>query len=190
MRSVWSFASRWRTRATRWSRRATVARAGRVRPRRARPGAPGPAPARHPGLRRLPHDPDREHRADHHRHGPDRHPRPRGRPRGRRRRLRDQAGGPKELAARIRALLRRVQLHGLALPKPVTFGDLELRREQGVVLKRGEELRSPRPSSCCCASSPTTPAWCCPATSCSSGSGATTTWATPAWSTPTSAACG
>lgn len=47
---------------------------------------------------------------------------------------------PKELAARIRALLRRVQLHGISMPKAVTMGDLELRREQGVVLKRGEEL--------------------------------------------------
>lgn len=47
---------------------------------------------------------------------------------------------PKELAARIRALLRRVQLHGVTLPKAVSLGDIELRREQGVVLKRGEEL--------------------------------------------------
>jgi DNA-binding response OmpR family regulator len=47
---------------------------------------------------------------------------------------------PKELAARIRALLRRVQLHGTTMPKAVAMGDLELRREQGVVLKRGEEL--------------------------------------------------
>jgi DNA-binding response OmpR family regulator len=48
---------------------------------------------------------------------------------------------PKELAARIRALLRRVQLQGA--PHPVQssrFGDLELRREQGVVLKGGREI--------------------------------------------------
>jgi DNA-binding response OmpR family regulator len=48
---------------------------------------------------------------------------------------------PKELAARIRALLRRVQLHA---PAPATaasrFGDVELRRTQGVVLKAGQEL--------------------------------------------------
>lgn len=48
---------------------------------------------------------------------------------------------PKELAARVRAHLRRVQLHGTALPKAVMLGDLELQREQGVVLKRGEELQ-------------------------------------------------
>lgn len=46
----------------------------------------------------------------------------------------------KELAARIRALLRRVQLHEAAGPRPAAFGDVELRREQGVVLKRGIEL--------------------------------------------------
>jgi DNA-binding response OmpR family regulator len=48
---------------------------------------------------------------------------------------------PKELAARIRALLRRVQLQG---PPPTAsqsvFGDVELRREQGIVLKAGAEL--------------------------------------------------
>jgi DNA-binding response OmpR family regulator len=49
---------------------------------------------------------------------------------------------PKELSARIRALLRRVQLHETAGPavRTSSFGDLELRREQGVVLKRGQEL--------------------------------------------------
>ena len=48
----------------------------------------------------------------------------------------------KELAARIRALLRRVQLHEAPAPatKATTFGDIELRREQGVVLKGGREL--------------------------------------------------
>jgi len=48
---------------------------------------------------------------------------------------------PKELAARIRAALRRVQLHEApATPPPSRFGDVELRREQGVVLKGGIEL--------------------------------------------------
>jgi len=46
----------------------------------------------------------------------------------------------KELAARIRALLRRVQLHEIAPPRPMVFGDLEIRREQGVVLKAGVPL--------------------------------------------------
>ena len=46
----------------------------------------------------------------------------------------------KELAARMRALLRRVQLHEVTAPRPTQFGELELRREQGVVLKRGEEV--------------------------------------------------
>ena len=48
---------------------------------------------------------------------------------------------PKQLAARIRALLRRVHLHETSVvPRPVRFGDIELRREQGIVLKGGEEL--------------------------------------------------
>lgn len=49
---------------------------------------------------------------------------------------------PKELAARIRALLRRVHLleNTATVPKSVRLGDIELRREQGVVLKGGVEL--------------------------------------------------
>jgi DNA-binding response OmpR family regulator len=48
---------------------------------------------------------------------------------------------PKELAARIRALLRRVQLQGKATtPTATRFGDVEVRREQGIVLKGGREL--------------------------------------------------
>jgi len=47
---------------------------------------------------------------------------------------------PKELAARIRALLRRAQLHEPNPAKATVFGDLELRREQGTALKRGDEV--------------------------------------------------
>jgi DNA-binding response OmpR family regulator len=47
---------------------------------------------------------------------------------------------PKELAARIRALLRRVQLRASPAMKSAVFGHVELRREQGVVLKRGQEV--------------------------------------------------
>jgi DNA-binding response OmpR family regulator len=48
---------------------------------------------------------------------------------------------PKELAARIRALLRRVHLHGqVATPDSESFGDIELRREQGIVLRNGQEV--------------------------------------------------
>ena len=48
---------------------------------------------------------------------------------------------PKELAARIRALLRRVQLQSRATtPTATRFGDVEIRREQGIVLKGGSEL--------------------------------------------------
>jgi DNA-binding response OmpR family regulator len=48
---------------------------------------------------------------------------------------------PKELAARIRALLRRVQLQGMSsAPKSTRFGEIELRREQGIVLRNGKEV--------------------------------------------------
>ncbi|MFM2076278.1 MAG: two-component response regulator MtrA, partial [Actinomycetota bacterium] len=48
---------------------------------------------------------------------------------------------PKELAARIRAALRRVHLHeATASTSAARFGDIELRREQGIVLKNGVEL--------------------------------------------------
>ncbi|HEX4981071.1 MAG TPA: response regulator transcription factor [Ilumatobacteraceae bacterium] len=48
---------------------------------------------------------------------------------------------PKELAARIRALLRRVHRQESATtPRATRFGDVELRREQGIVLKAGKEL--------------------------------------------------
>ncbi len=49
---------------------------------------------------------------------------------------------PKELAARIRAALRRVHLHEAtaASSAAAKFGDIELRREQGIVLKAGVEL--------------------------------------------------
>lgn len=51
---------------------------------------------------------------------------------------------PKELAARIRAALRRVQLHetpSSSSPAQASrFGDVELRRELGIALKGGQEL--------------------------------------------------
>ncbi|HEY4334001.1 MAG TPA: response regulator transcription factor [Ilumatobacteraceae bacterium] len=50
---------------------------------------------------------------------------------------------PKELAARIRAQLRRLQLHELPSAtgsRPTRFGDVEVRHEQGIVLKSDVEL--------------------------------------------------
>lgn len=49
---------------------------------------------------------------------------------------------PKELAARIRAQLRRVQLHETPSneARRSRFGDVEVRHEQGVVLKRDMEV--------------------------------------------------
>ena len=48
---------------------------------------------------------------------------------------------PKELAARIRASLRRRALQGKATtPQASRFGDIEVRRDQGIVLKGGVEV--------------------------------------------------
>lgn len=48
---------------------------------------------------------------------------------------------PKELAARIRAALRRVHLHEASASSSIShLGDIELRREQGIALKGGHEL--------------------------------------------------
>ena len=48
---------------------------------------------------------------------------------------------PKELAARVRAHLRRAQLQGTVVaPTSESFGDVDLRREQGLVFKAGREL--------------------------------------------------
>ena len=46
-----------------------------------------------------------------------------------------------DMVARIRSLLRRVHLqHSPAAPAATTFGNIELRREQGIVLKSGTEV--------------------------------------------------
>ncbi len=48
---------------------------------------------------------------------------------------------PKELAARIRSLLRRVHLRDVPTQEEEShFGNIELRREQGIVLKNGVEI--------------------------------------------------
>jgi DNA-binding response OmpR family regulator len=48
---------------------------------------------------------------------------------------------PKELAARIRSLLRRVHLQDTPQrAQPSKFGDIEVRRDQGIVLKGGREI--------------------------------------------------
>ena len=95
---------------------------------------------------------------------------------------------PKELSARIRALLRRVRPVQPGHERLV-FGDLELIPEEGKVLAAGRRSTSRRPSSGCCASWPRTGARCSAARSCSTRSGATTTSATAASSTSTSVAC-
>jgi DNA-binding response OmpR family regulator len=47
---------------------------------------------------------------------------------------------PKALAARIRALLRRISFHESEPAQPTTFGDLEIRPDAGIVTKAGQPL--------------------------------------------------
>jgi DNA-binding response OmpR family regulator len=47
---------------------------------------------------------------------------------------------PKALAARIRALLRRVSMKDPPAPARVLFGDVEVRQAEAVVLRRGERV--------------------------------------------------
>ena len=67
----------------------------------------------------------------------------------------------KELAARIRALLRRVQLHEATAAKAdACSATWSCAASRASCSSGARRCRSPRPSSSCCASSPTTPAWC------------------------------
>ena len=66
---------------------------------------------------------------------------------------------PKELAARIRALLRRARSTEGG-PSTLTFGDLEIMPEAGVVRLAGDEVHLTRTEFFCCASSPPTTARC------------------------------
>ena len=96
---------------------------------------------------------------------------------------------PKELSARIRAMLRRVRAMDPAAAHLV-FGDLEIVPEEGVVRRggaRGAPHQDRVPPAGRARLQPR--AGCSPARSCSSGCGATATSATAAWSTSTSAGC-
>ena len=66
---------------------------------------------------------------------------------------------PKELSARIRALLRRIRPSAQGHARLV-FGDLELIPDEGKVLREGAEVTSPKPSSGCSVSLPRAPAKC------------------------------
>ena len=96
--------------------------------------------AGHRRLRGVSVHPAPERRADHHGDRPGRHPRRGRRPRGGRRRLHDQAAPcPKELSARIRALLRRARPTTPGNPR-LQFGDLEVVPQEGVVTRDGEPV--------------------------------------------------
>ena len=70
-------------------------------------------------------------------------------------------GGHQGAGGAHTALLRRVQLQESPPTRPVQFGDIWDPPGAGCRPEgRSSRWRSPRPSSCCCASSPSTPAWC------------------------------
>ena len=95
---------------------------------------------------------------------------------------------PKELSARIRALLRRIRPMGPAHARLV-FGDLEIIADEGKVLLAGEELHLTKPSSACWSNWPRAPDASSAASCSSTKCGATTISATDDSSTCTFVAC-
>ncbi len=95
---------------------------------------------------------------------------------------------PKELAARIRALLRRARATDGG-PVSLVFGDLEIMPEAGVVRRDDEEVHLTRTEFLLLCELAANTGGCSRESSCSSGCGATTTSATAASSTSTSAGC-
>ena len=95
---------------------------------------------------------------------------------------------PKELSARIRALLRRARTSEVSSPH-LRFGDLEIVPEEGVVRRNGRDVHLTKTEFRVLVELAQSPAGCSAARCCSSGSGATATSATVGSSTSTSAGC-
>ena len=96
---------------------------------------------------------------------------------------------PKELSARIRALLRRIRPIEPGHAQLV-FGDLEIIPDEGKVLRGGEELHLTKTEfRLLVRAGARTPGRVFSREACSTRCGATTTSATAAWSTSTSAVC-
>ena len=95
---------------------------------------------------------------------------------------------PKELSARIRALLRRVRSSDSG-SSHLRFGDLEIIPDEGVVRRGGEEIHLTKTEFRLLVELASSPGRVFAARRCSSGCGATATSATAAWSTCTSAGC-
>ena len=96
---------------------------------------------------------------------------------------------PKELSARIRALLRRAKP-----PQPgharLAFGDLELIPDEGKVLVAGDEVHLTKTEFRLLCELAANPGKVLPGRACSTGCGATATSGTAGWSTSTSGGCG
>ena len=96
---------------------------------------------------------------------------------------------PKELSARIRALLRRARPTGPGNPR-LRFGDLEVVPQEGVVTRDGEQVHLTKTEfRLLVRAGPNAPARCSAARTCSRRCGATASSATAGWSTSTSAGC-
>lgn len=93
---------------------------------------------------------------------------------------------PKELVARIRARLRRMDEPG---PESLTIGDLTIDVAGHSVKRSGETIQLTRWSSTCSSAWPPSPGRCSPVRCCWSRSGATGTRPTPGWSTCTCSGC-
>ena len=96
---------------------------------------------------------------------------------------------PRELVARVQAILRRVDRRSPTEHGRILVGDVELDRSRPGGPTRATATprsTSPPPSSTCWPASPAGPARCSPASSCSPTCGATATGRAPAPSTPTS----
>jgi DNA-binding response OmpR family regulator len=95
---------------------------------------------------------------------------------------------PKELSARIRALLRRVRPISPSHARLV-FGDLEIIPDEGKVLRAGTELHLTKTEFRLLCELAQNPAGCSAEKACSTRFGVTTTSGTADWSTCTFAAC-
>ena len=94
---------------------------------------------------------------------------------------------PKELSARIRALLRRARSSDSG-SSHLRFGELEIIPDEGVVRRGGEEIHLTKTEFRLLVELGSSPGGCSAARCCWSGCGATATSATGAWWTCTSAA--
>jgi len=96
----------------------------------------------------------------------------------------------KELVARVQAVLRRAQRPEEMITTPFTCGELEINFARRAIKVRGEQYRSPAPSTRSCASWLSTPTGSCCTETCWQRCGGRNIWMTLTICVPTSATCG